>query len=396
MDKIKVATAAATDYSAEVVQQGVDKLLADLGGLSNLVPSGAKVFVKVNLVRDMSPEKCGTTHPQVVVALVNRLSEITQNIIVGDSSGGLYTKAAMGQVYAKCKMTDVAEQTCAKLNDDFDFAIADINGQVVKSCEITNSFLDADVVINVTKLKTHSFAGYTGAVKNLYGLIPGLVKVEMHSRYPDLGDFCQLLCDLEQFASKKIVLHVIDAIVGMDGDGPTNGKPKPMGQLLASTNPYALDVVAVSLFADPFEMPLLQVAEKRGLVSRDLAQIDFDFDSWKAARIADFDIAPVTSADTFLNMPKWVKKLAKKYLTKKVHFDKKICRGCGKCARHCPAKAITIKDGKAHVAQKKCIRCYCCQELCPFDAVKFRKSLLYRFVHAFSHTENKTKTKSDK
>lgn len=398
MDKIKVAAAAATDYSAEVVQQGVDKLLADLGGLSNLVPSGAKVFVKVNLVRDMPPEKCGTTHPQVVVALVNRLSEITQNIIVGDSSGGLYTKAAMGQVYAKCKMTDVAEQTCAKLNDDFDFAVADINGQVVKTCEITNSFLDADVVINVTKLKTHSFAGYTGAVKNLYGLIPGLVKVEMHSRYPDLGDFCQLLCDLEQFASKKIVLHVIDAIVGMDGDGPTNGKPKPMGQLLASTNPYALDVVAVSVFADPFEMPLLQVAEKRGLVSRDLAQIDFDFEAWKAACIADFDIAPVTSADTFLNMPKWVKKLAKKYLTKKVHFDKKICRGCGKCARHCPAKAITIKDGKAHVEQKKCIRCYCCQELCPFDAVKFRKSLLYRFVHAFSHTENKnkTKTKSDK
>lgn len=395
MDKIKVATAAATDYSAEVVQQGVDKLLADLGGLNNLFPSGAKVFVKVNLVRDMPPEKCGTTHPQVVVALVNRLSEITQNIVVGDSSGGLYTKAAMGQVYAKCKMTDVAEQTCAKLNDDFDFAVANIDGQVVKTCEITNSFLDADVVINVTKLKTHSFAGYTGAVKNLYGLIPGLVKVEMHSRYPDLGDFCQLLCDLEQFASKKIVLHVIDAIVGMDGDGPTNGKPKAMGQLLASTNPYALDVVAVSLFADPFEMPLLQVAEKRGLVSRDLSQIDFDFDSWKAARIADFDIALVTSADTFLNMPKWVKKLAKKYLTKKVHFDKKICRGCGKCARHCPAKAITIKDGKAHVAQKKCIRCYCCQELCPFDAVKFRKSLLYRFVHAFSHTENKSKTKRD-
>ncbi len=387
MDKIKVATSAATSYEPQTVQSAVDDILSQLGGIEKYVPKDAKVFVKVNLVRDMPPEKCGTTHPQVVIALVNRLSAITQNIVVGDSSGGLYTKAAMGAVYAKCKMTDVAEQTCATLNDDFDFAVAEIGGEVVKNCEITNSFLNADVVINVTKLKTHSFAGYTGAVKNLYGLIPGLVKVEMHSRYPDLGDFCQLLCDIEQFASKKIVLHVIDAIVGMDGDGPTNGKPKAMGQLLASANPYALDVVAVSLFADPFEMPLLQVAEKRGLVSRDLSDIDFDFEAWKSARVQDFDISPVTSADTFLHMPKWVKKLAKKYLTKKVHIDKKICRGCGKCAKHCPAKAITVDGGKAHIAQNKCIRCYCCQELCPFDAVRFKKSLPYKVVHVFSHTK---------
>lgn len=387
--KSKVVAVSATDYNQQTVQNAVDELLQGLGGLEQYVPQNAKVFVKVNLVRDMPPEKCGTTHPAVVIALVNRLSEITQNIVVGDSSGGLYTKAAMGVVYAKCKMTDVAEQTCATLNDDFDYAVADIDGQVVKSCEITNSFLDADVVINVTKLKTHSFAGYTGAVKNLYGLIPGLVKVEMHSRYPDLGDFCNLLCDIERFASKKIVLHVIDAIVGMDGDGPTNGKPKPMGKLLASVDPYALDVVAVSLFADPFEMPLLQVAEKRGLVSRDLSAIDFDFEAWKASRIDDFDISPVTSADTFLNMPPWVKKLAKKYLTKKVAIDKKICRGCGKCARHCPAKAIKVVDGKANIKQSKCLRCYCCQELCPFDAVRFKKSLLYRFVHTFSHTKKK-------
>ena len=389
MQKVKVVAASATDYAPETVQSAMDEVLEGVGGLEKFVPVNAKVFIKVNLVRDMPPEKCGTTHPQVVIALVNRLSEVTKNIVVGDSSGGLYTKSAMGQVYAKCKMTDVAAATCAKLNDDFDYATAEINGNVVKNCEITNSFLNADVVINVTKLKTHSFAGYTGAVKNLYGLIPGLVKVEMHSRYPDLGDFCNLLCDIEQFASQKIVLHVIDAIVGMDGEGPTNGKPKAMGKLLASTDPYALDVVAVSLFADPFEMPLLQVAEKRGLVSRDLSNIDFDFESWKTSHIDDFEISPVTSADTFLNMPPWVKKLAKKYLTKKVHIDKKVCRGCGKCARHCPAKAITVVDGKANIRQKDCLRCYCCQELCPFDAVRFRKSLLYRFVHAFSRTKKK-------
>lgn len=385
----KVYAQACNDYQPDNVQRAMDALVANLGGLDALVPANSKVFIKVNLVRDMTPEKCGTTHPQVVIALVKHLQQITPNIVVGDSSGGLYTRGAMQAVYNKCKMTDIAAQTQATLNQDFEFATAEINGQVCKTCEIINAYHNADVVINVTKLKTHSFAGYTGAVKNLYGLIPGLVKVEMHSRYPDLGDFCHLLCDIEQYASQKIVLHVIDAIIGMDGAGPTNGKPKFMGQLLASQNPYALDVVAVKLFSNPWDMPLLQVANKRGLVSKDLAEIDFDFDSWQANFVPDFDIQPVTSADTFLNMPKWVKKLAQKYLTKKVKIHKPTCRGCGKCATHCPAQAIQIVDGKAKIAQSKCIRCYCCQELCPFDAVKFGKSLLYRFVHAFSRTKSK-------
>ncbi len=387
----KVAISPCQDYQSQNVQNAMDCLLDQLGGLSNYVKPNQKVFVKVNLVRDMSPDKHGTTHPQVVIALVNQLSKITPNVVVGDSCGGLYTKGVMNTVYSKCKMTDVAEQTIATLNDDFDFQTVDICGKVVQKCEIINAFLNADVVINLTKLKTHSFAGYTGAVKNLYGLIPGLIKVEMHSRFPDLGDFCHLLCDIEQFASQKIVLHMIDGIIGMEGEGPTNGSPKFIGQLLAGANPYALDVVAVSLFADPFQMPLLQVAESRGLVSRDLSQIDCNFHTVLQSKVQNFDVPEVTSADTFLNMPKWVKKLAKKYLTKKVKIDKKQCRGCGKCATHCPAKAIEIKDKKAKISQSKCIRCYCCQELCPFDAVRFKKSLLYRFVHTFSHSKNKSK-----
>lgn len=387
--KNTVAACSCTDYSEQNVNFAIDSVLTQLGGIANFVPQGANVFVKVNLVRDMPPEKCGTTHPQIVTAIVNKLQGIASSVVVGDSSGGLYTRGAMNAVYSKCKMTDVERDTFATLNQDFDFTTQDINGKVVQKCEIINAFVNADVVINVTKLKTHSFAGYTGAVKNLYGLIPGLVKVEMHSRYPDLGDFCNLLCDLEQYASNKIVLHVIDAVIGMEGDGPTNGKPKYIGQVLASANPYCLDVVAVKLFAEPFDMPLLQVAERRGLVSSDLSQIDFDFATWQSNFVADFDIPAVTGADTFLNMPPWVKRLAKKYLTKSVKMDAKICRGCGKCAMHCPAKAITVTNGKAHADQSKCIRCYCCQELCPFDAVKFRKSLLYRVVHAFSHTKNK-------
>ncbi len=387
----KVAISSCQDYDSQKVHDAVCDLLSQLGGLNNFIQPHQKVFIKVNLVRDMSPDKHGTTHPEVVIALVNEIAKITQNIVVGDSCGGLYTKSVMGMVYSKCKMTEVSQRTVAKLNDDFDFQTVDLGGKVLQKCEIINAFLKADVVINLTKLKTHSFAGYTGAVKNLYGLIPGLIKVELHSRFPDLGDFCQLLCDIEQYASSKIVLHMIDGVIGMEGDGPTNGKPKFIGHILASQNPYQLDVVAVSLFANPFQMPLLQVAKSRGLVTDDLSQIDFDFSTLQGKVVEDFEVPEVTSADTFLNMPTWVKRLAKKYLTKKVKIDKNQCKGCGKCVTHCPAKAITVVDKKAQINQKQCIRCYCCQELCPFDAVRFKKSLMYKVVHAFSHSKNKSK-----
>ena len=385
----KVAMSACADYQPQNVQSAVSDLLNQLGGLQNFVQPNQKVFIKVNLVREMSPDKHGTTHPEAVIALVNELAKITPNIVVGDSCGGMYTKGVMNVVYSKCKMTDVANRTIATLNDDFDFQTVQLNGKSLQKCEIINAFLSADVVINFTKLKTHSFAGYTGAVKNLYGLIPGLLKVELHSRFPDLGDFCNLLCDIEQYASNKIVLHMIDGVIGMEGAGPTNGKPKFIGQMLASANPYELDVVAVSLFAKPFETPLLQVALERGLVSDDPSSIDFDFTTLKDKFISDFDMPEVTSADTFLHMPSWVKKLAKRYLTKKVKIDKNKCRGCGKCVTHCPAQALKVVDKKAKLKQPKCIRCYCCQELCPFDAVQLKKTLMYRIIHSFSHTKKK-------
>lgn len=386
--KIKVATSACNDYQPANVQQAIDDVLVQLGGLEKYVPANAKVFVKVNLVREMSPDKCGTTHPEVVVALCKQLEKITDNVIVGDSCAGLYTKGALNSVYNKCKLTEVEARTSAKLNKNFDTQTVDYYGEVLTNCDIISSFLDADVVINVAKLKTHSFAGYTGAVKNLFGLIPGLVKVEMHSRFPDLGDFCSLLCDIEQYAGTKTVLHLIDGVMGMDGEGPTNGKPKFIGQILASANPYALDAVAVSLFANPLDMPLLQVAVRRGLLDRDFANIDFDFNSWKTHFITDFDFSPAQSTDSFLNLPTWVKKLAVKYLTKRVSMDNN-CRACGKCATHCPAKAINIKKGRARVKQKKCIRCYCCQELCPFNAVRFKKPLFYRVVRRLSGESKK-------
>ncbi len=387
-DIVAVYTQKCADYGENNIQTAIDHLLSQMGGIASLVPKNAKVFVKVNLVREMSPEKCGTTHPEVAVAICKQLLTVTPYVTVGDSCAGMYNKGMLASVYARCGMTAIEERTAAKLNQNFETGEACVNGIVLRNCEITNAFLDADVVINVTKLKTHSFTGYTGAVKNLFGLIPGMVKVEMHSRFPNLPDFCNLLVDICEFARPKIVLNVIDAVWGMDGNGPTNGKPKFMGQLLASTDPYALDAVAVSMFGDPTEMPVLQAAIKRGLLQQDLSNIRFDFKQWQSCRISDFDAPPVDHVDFFGNQPAWINRIAKRYMVKRVYPDK-TCRGCGKCATHCPAKAITLVNRRAKVDQSKCIHCYCCQELCPFNAVRFRTSLLYKLARRFSGKRGK-------
>ena len=388
MERVKVAATPCADYQESSVQQAVETVLSQLGGIEAFVPRGAKVFVKLNLVRDMPPEKCGTTHPEVVVALCKQLRKVTDNVIVGDSCAGMYTKAVLNGVYGKCGLNQIEQRTNARLNQNFESRTVDINGVALTECDIIGAFLDADVVINVCKLKTHSFAGYSGAVKNLYGLIPGLVKVEMHSRFPKLHDFCNLLCDLEQFARPKITLHVMDAVWGMDGEGPTNGKPKFIGQILASPNAYALDTAAVSLFNEkPFEMPVLQTAVNRGFVGCAPAEIDFDFDAFKVNFIGDFDFAPAENISFFQNMSPLIRRLTK-YMTKKVYMDS-TCRACGKCVEHCPAKAIGIKKKRARVAQKKCIHCYCCQELCPFNAVRFKKPLLYKLARKLSGQRNK-------
>jgi len=388
---MKVAYTNCKGYDQAEVDAAVAEVLSSLGGIESLVPKEAKVFVKANLVRDMAPEQAGTTHPAVLTAVAKQLiDKCGASVVIGDSSGGAYTKGYMNTVYAKCGLVPVAEQTGATLNQDFSFANVDMGGVKIKNMDVISAFLDADVVVNVTKLKTHSFAGYTGAVKNLYGLIPGLVKVQVHSRFPDLGDFCDALVDIEQFASKKIVLHVIDAVIGMEGAGPTNGKPRFIGKIFASQNPYLLDVAAVSLFDDPFNMPLLMKAVERGVLKRDLSDMECDLEALKKDFIADYDKVEAVAGSTFfvnfVHLPKFVEKLLAKNLSPRVSMTKK-CRACGKCKTHCPAQAIEIKNKRARVDQKKCIHCFCCQELCPFDAVKLKKPLLYKVTRRLSRSK---------
>lgn len=235
--------------------------------LSEKIRPGIRIFVKVNLVREMPPEKAATTHPVIVEAVCEELMAMGAEVTVGDSCGGLYTEKHMSSVYSTTGMTKACEESGAKLNADFTAGeVFCSDSAVLKSMQIINAFLSADAVINISKLKTHGLTGYSGAVKNLFGLIPGLVKVEMHSKFNTLESFCNCLIDIERFASEKIILHIIDGIVGMEGNGPTNGNPVELGVIAASSDAYLADAAALSIFTEAAENPVMECAAARGIV----------------------------------------------------------------------------------------------------------------------------------
>ena len=211
------------DY--ERVEAALLEALAPFGGLDWVRP-GMQVALKVNLVSGGGPERAINPHPQLVGALCRLLAARGAEVIVGDSPGGLYTAPFVGHVYAASGMTAV-EKVGARLNRDFSQrAVSFPEGKILRSFQYTAWLDGADATIDVCKLKTHGMMGMSCAVKNLFGVIPGTLKPEYHFRYPNPDDFADMLVDLIRIS---IRLSICDAVIAMEGNGPTAGTPRAVG-----------------------------------------------------------------------------------------------------------------------------------------------------------------------
>mgnify|MGYP000145119715 CR=1 FL=1 len=378
------AFAACKSYEEAEVSAALQAAIDAAGGLDWVTP-GMRVALKLNLVSAMKPEQAATVHPAVVCALVKLLTARGAHVILGDSPGGLYTAAHLQRVYDVTGLR-AAEALGAELNADFSVCpVSYPEAAQARSFTMTAYLKQADAIIDVCKLKTHGFTGYSCAVKNLYGLIPGLVKAEVHSKYPELDDFCDNLIDIERFASEKILLHVVDGVIGMEGEGPTNGTPRFVGKIIACDDAYITDVAAVKLFDEPSKMPLLLKAVERGLLNSDFGASCVDYSECEKAYIEDFKRVSVLHA--LFNKRGFLRRfLRKEWVTRKPVIKKSVCRGCEKCFRHCPRQAIEMKSDKstqkkrAFIHSKQCIRCYCCQELCPFAAISVKKNFIIGII----------------
>ena len=247
---VNVSIVPCPDYAPETARAALLAALEPLGGLGWVEP-GMKIAVKANLVARMKPETAAATHPVLVTELCRLLTERGAAVTVGDSPGGPFTAAWVGGIYSGTGMHAV-EAAGARLNSDYSVReVAFPEGGTVKSFPCTAWLLEADAIIDFAKLKTHAMAGMTCAVKNFFGVIPGTRKPEFHYMHPRTEDFCDMLCDLAACIKPRLTL--VDAVLCMEGNGPTQGKPRHMGALLAADTPFNADLVCAGLIG--FEPP---------------------------------------------------------------------------------------------------------------------------------------------
>ena len=372
------------DYSTDRIKAALEAVLAPLGGLS-WVKEDMTVGIKANLVSAMKPEECATTHPSLLCALTEMLRSRGARVIIGDSPGGVYTAAFVGQVYRASGMGE-CEAAGAELNRDL--GVTDTSfpeARVLKTFTYT-AWLDAcDAIVDVCKLKSHGMMGMSAAAKNLFGVIPGTMKPEYHFRFPNMEDFAHMLVDINDYFADKIKLCLVDAVEGMEGNGPTKGTPRHVGLLLASPSPHTVDKVCCELIGlSEDAVPTLMAARARGLlpetVSLQVTGEHHGRDRVEDYAVRDFQHVAVRHGHLFDSKGQLISKLLGKLLSSRPRLKESECVGCGKCANICPAKAITMENKKAVIDRDACIRCFCCQEFCPTGAMKVHRTWIARML----------------
>jgi uncharacterized protein (DUF362 family)/NAD-dependent dihydropyrimidine dehydrogenase PreA subunit len=367
-------------YDDHEVRKAVKACLAPLGGLESVVSDGDCVLVKLNLLSAKAPEAAVTTHPAIVRATVELVQELGATPVLGDSPGGGSTAASYKALLEKTGIQDVVDNTGCELVrfDEAKREVAATNAKTFKKLMLANAVTEADVIIGLPKLKTHNLTYYTGAVKLLYGYVPGLFKTEYHLHTAnDINLFADLLLDI--YETYPPALTLMDAIVGMEGAGPSNGKPRKIGLILSSKSCTALDYVAVTIAGfDPMSVPTVRLAQERGIGPARLEDVRIYGERVRPLIMEDFE---KTLTAMLSRTPPFLINTLKRFIAVKPVINVKNCKRCGECYRACPPNAIAFKKAQGpDIDYNKCIRCYCCQELCPEGAITVSAPLIRRLL----------------
>jgi len=367
---IKVGLAECGDYGKKTVDYALDSLEGALELWNGALPNSEKVLIKPNLLSAKPPEKAITTHPVLVEAMATRLKARGYQVFIGDSPGGAIK--GVERYWQKSGLKEAARNAGAGLINFESSGSMQVmrNG---RSYPIANPILEFSFILNMPKLKTHVFAGLTGAVKNLFGSIPGLTKAFMHQKAPKQADFAQRLLDIYEISAPTF--HIADAVTVIDTKGPSSGRIRPMGSIIAGADGFAVDAVFAKLAGCPVERYITGAeARRRGYPGWDIKKIDVLVRTVKSLTPKDFKVPNIAP---FRFIPGFLGSLSERLIRAwPVSMD--TCTGCGFCKDSCPVDAIEIEHKKAVMNKEICILCLCCHELCPEGAVDLKRSFLAR------------------
>ncbi|MFW6035355.1 MAG: DUF362 domain-containing protein [Halothermotrichaceae bacterium] len=380
MNKTKVSVVKCANYSEKELKNRLKELLKPYNGMKAFVKPGQKVLLKVNLLMDSPPEAVVTTNPVLVKAVARLVQQAGGKVIIGDSPGGPFRPGLLKRVYQKSGLKKIADEIGAELNfNTGQEKVSYSEGIYNKSFVLGKYVTEADVIINLPKLKTHGLTVMTAAVKNLFGTIPGVLKAEYHVKMPEVEVFSEML--LELAFCVKPALNIVDAVVGMEGDGPSGGDARNFGYIMASRSPLAVDVASANLLGikPQSKVPYIEAARKRGWVA-DISKLEIvgqELEPLKGVKVP-----PAINSSNLIDqrLPEPIANFLENILKPRPVFNHDKCVSCGDCYQSCPADTIIMKNNYPEVELDDCIRCFCCQEMCKYKAVEIKRPILARLL----------------
>jgi uncharacterized protein (DUF362 family)/Pyruvate/2-oxoacid:ferredoxin oxidoreductase delta subunit len=378
MKKVKVAIIRCENYDQDKVDSAVRKGIDLIGGIGQFVKPKEKILLKPNVLWSSEPEKCIVTHFSVFKAVATILKQQECVVSYGDSPGG--PLAAAGAM-KKPGFSAVAEELNLTFGDfDHGQDVSFPEGISSKRIHIANAVLASDGLISIPKLKSHGLTRITGAVKNQYGCIPGLIKGQYHARFPDIYEFSKLLVDINRLIKPR--LFVMDAVMAMEGNGPQSGDPKKVGAIIISSDPVALDAVVCKIVNLKTEyVPTLEAGHKAGLGTCDFNEIEICGDA--VEQFIDLSFKVVRKPVDPMPQSRFLTTIRRHFLPRPV-IDSKKCINCKRCVEVCPVdpKAVFSEKGRKtpHYDYGRCIRCFCCHEMCPAKAIHIKDPLMNKLL----------------
>jgi uncharacterized protein (DUF362 family)/NAD-dependent dihydropyrimidine dehydrogenase PreA subunit len=326
--------------------------------------TGKKVLIKPNVLRSSEAEEGIVTHPAVLKAVVEKVEEMEPaSLIVGDNPG-LVSYGANEESFEKTGLMSAAKGYYENIGNDS--VKVDFNPDFMPRVSLSRAVLEADIIISLPKFKTHGLTVMTGAIKNSYGFLPGAQKSKLHRAAGSSERFHEVIVDVFQLRVPDF--FIVDAVIGMEGNGPTSTDLRSIGLLLAANNAVALDsVIARMMGLDPGRLRFLKKARENGLGDYDLDKIEI---IGELKTLPDFKLPPLGGEAIMENEA--VQEMIRSKTLVKPQANPDLCTACGTCIDQCPVSALSMNEDLPQVDEETCIRCFCCQEICPEKAIALR------------------------